>query len=630
MEMEQTDPGLAMLLLLEPFPVEPPDYESTLPRVNRPTYTDFKPYNEKLPSYSPTVYKLGVLYRKMEWTSPFEMAQQRTWKPYIFELNNTQLNIYRYPAEADDSILTKFDPPSSFSSNNSYSLLHPYHYHHLMLKKLQHQVAPTALASNDDDVIYSYNEDNFRSIMTTKTDLKALKYFKSINALESTNIVRSYSLQYGKIGLSIDYKKKPHVFRCRFESEQFLIDFPNAEGMVEWYNAINLGIDNSLDLNRREMPTHRTVPRRRRRKVQQMNHPHFSSARNIALGLGFATPGMLSDSNSSSGKSSTSSSGKSKKELKGLFKGKSIDSIFKLGKWQKFDSKSRPASSNSNNNQLITSHRNMNKIGSDHSHESSPSAHVNTGSFKAFPSSGRSNASGSPGRYNREGLPIDDDGFEIVEEYDDEFIDDDEDEFVVDDGTNGRSNTQDDLDSSIEDTDQEDNEELIDENFDGNIGFLINKFQEGKPSLSALDTPSFSLNSISSCTASGITSMNTGSSKQLCKLRTYREYIAKPSPLSVRAQTYPAQRKIIRDSIRCMVPLTENERWIGKFLLLDYDWKYKPQSKEDVDHHFQSIEVLTHVSDVGSKYKHKFRRPLQEWIVTPSGLLPYINPSAFH
>ncbi|KGK32528.1 hypothetical protein JL09_g6865, partial [Pichia kudriavzevii] len=69
-----------------------------------------------------------------------------------------------------------------------------------------------------------------------------------------------------------------------------------------------------------------------------------------------------------------------------------------------------------------------------------------------------------------EGLPIDDDGFEIVEEYDDEFIDDDEDEFVVDDGTNGRSNTQDDLDSSIEDTDQEDNEELIDENFDGNIG----------------------------------------------------------------------------------------------------------------------------------------------------------------
>jgi hypothetical protein len=663
------DPCLTYLSIVEPYPMEPPSYASTLPYlINKPIYDDMKSLNEKLPSYSPTVYKLGILFRKIEWISPLEMASQRHWKPYIFELNSTQLNLYECPFKTDDPIIKKFDVSSSFSNSNSHSLLHPYHHHHLYLKKLQGFKSPSAIEPN---IEYSYNEDNFRSIMTTKTDLKALKYFKSIHALDSTKIIRSYSLQYGKIGLAIDYKKKSHVFRCRFETEQFLLNFSNVEGMIEWYNAINLGIDNSLDLSRREMPTYRIIPRRRRRKY--IKH-HNLSTKSIAFNLGIHSN---NDSNNTTNHLNQSRRGStSNNSLKLKDENKKSLSLFKLGNNRRSSITSSNLNSNSNSNSISSNglgstdifglfkknrSKSTNSKGeilenkpdckstflSSSPASTIPTSTINTTRSKtttattlSLPSSSSSSLSPTQNNttenfskltisqiqehdslndYHDEGeenLPVDEDGFEI-------FVDDDEDEFEIDEATDPDQNNEFDSDSDndLEMEIEQQQQQQQQQNGQNNVDPLSSQAGNNTP-LNSINSTDLETSNNSSIIISSLSNLNN------YKLRSYKEYIAKPSPHSINTHTYPAQRKILRDSLRCMVPLTENERWINKFVLLDYTKSYRPQSKADVNRHYQSFELLTHVSTVGHNYVHRFCRPLQEWIVTPSGLIPYINPTA--
>lgn len=542
--METTDSdaaGPSYLDIIEPYPVEPPTYESTLPRMARPAYDTFEPLNEELPQYSPTSYKIGLLTRKMEWTSPLELAQQRHWKQYIFELNNTQLNLYECPKDLRTD--QKMQVGSSFSSSNSHSLLHPYHHHHIYLNRLQGVVCPTAFKPDEKS---EYNEDNYRSIMTTKSDLRALKYFKSINALEAINIVRSYSLQYGRIGLAIDYKKRTKVLRCRFESEQFLIEFENTEGMIEWFNAMNLGVDNSLDISRREMPSYRTVPRRRRRIKNNNPSGLNGMARNVALGFGIALPQVHLNSGDTN-KNGIDENNKGSRRLRTL-----KNKLFSGGRNSK---KLTPLTSNENSNQngVIDFLQII--------HQPDEPEQIDD-------------------------LELDEDGFEIDRindpEYHDELdeIDDDEDEFAIE--------------SPIESV-------------------------EDAADISEDEPPHIprTLRSVSS-TYVGLYR------PEEYVLRSYVEYIAKPTRSFIK-HTYPEQRKVLRDSLRCMPPLTDNERWIGRYIVLDYDPRYQPQSKRDVELHFASMEVKTHLPKVGNEYVHHWKRILQEWIVTPSGLMPYLN-----
>lgn len=612
------------LSIVEPFPMEPPSYASTLPWVNKPVYDSMQPYDEPLPAYTPTVYKLGILYRKIEWISPLEMASQRHWKPYIFELNSTQLNLYECPFKPGDENLNKFVTASSFSNANSHSLLHPYHHHHLYLKKLQGSKYPSAV---EPGVQYSYNEDNYRSIMTTKTDLKALKYFKSIHALDSTKIIRSYSLQYGRIGLAIDYKKKSHVFRCRFETEQFLVDFTNVEGMIEWFSALNLGIDNSLDLSRREMPNYRTIPRRRRRRLRHSSRStHNSSAWNFAIGLGRDLEQVHLDPNNGRRGSTVTNGSSSSDFKKKLHTNNPIESLFRRNK---SDSKNKDPALNrksSSGGDGFSGFFKKNKIKSVTNNENSGNGHFqsnnnthkpilkktrhehhNENAIDDFSEDGEDNDNGLE---DDERLPVDEDGFEV-------FFDDDEDEFEIEDSPNPQEDNE--YDSSSDDDNNNENDNEIKTNQRKENEITRTQQRTNGPSIPTFMPASSALHIPASI----------GSKTNDFKLRSYKEYIAKPSPHSINTHTYPAQRKILRDSLRCMPPLIENEKWFNKFVVLDAIKHYKPQSKDQVNRHYQSFEVLTHVSSVGDKYTHKFRRPLQEWIATPSGLLPYINPSAY-
>lgn len=550
-----------VLDILEPLPVEPPLYSSVAPFNGKPVFDDIGAtcHNDELPGYTSSVYKLSVFQRKLEWTSPYEMAQLRHWTCCIVELNNTQLNIYQCPLALDDPLMQRVKVQSSYSSQNSHSLLHPYHYQQLSAKH-------TNISAFSSLESRPYNESQYTSTYTTKTDLQALKTFKGLHLLDSTNIIRSYSLQYGKVGLAIDYKKKHFVLRLRLECEQFMLEFPCSEAIIEWYNAITLGIDNALELNRRELPKFRSVPRRRRRRAPVTDR-RFSGGRLL-------------------------------KSNRDLPRNSSYDSLFNR----------KPTSTVANQNSERTS-----IVGK-----------FLTG-FKLKKGEKRKSAGKMRGRTDS-GVSVEDVRNALKS-------------ISMDD--NARDNVfEDEEDEEEEDSAEEEEEE------DGVGTYDVRSAINGN----LIDSPSNGVNVSTSATndkvRTSVSSRSTAGSSMLgfhrknsttpntstelftsgeTPLRRYESYIAKSKQSEMATYSFRLQRKILKDAMRCIPPMIENEKWANKFIVLDFNEKYVPQDPSVVLLHFKCQDIVIHLPGVGPQYVHKFQRKLQEWVVTPSGMIPCIN-----
>ncbi|CAN3373378.1 hypothetical protein DIURU_000307 [Diutina rugosa] len=232
-----TASSLELLLLLEPNPVKPPSYSSLppggLPRFN--VLDNLEP--ETLPSYQPSVYKLAVVSRKPEWLSPYTPATSRSWKYVVAELNSTQLNIYAIPAHMESAVL-------SFQAQDPCTT-----------------GAGSAGAFSD--------LAHLNSAMTTPQDLAMHRHCRRLGVFGDRRrpalLLRSYSLHHAKLGLATDYKKRNNVLRVRMEHEQFLLGFDSVQHLIDWNAALSAGRDVAPEINDRDMPKYRTVPRRRRR-----------------------------------------------------------------------------------------------------------------------------------------------------------------------------------------------------------------------------------------------------------------------------------------------------------------------------------------------------------------------------
>jgi hypothetical protein len=53
-------------------------------------------------------------------------------------------------------------------------------------------------------------------------------------------LIHKYSLQHAESGLATDYLKRRNVIRVRLEGEQFLLQLPGVEDVVEWIEVSNL------------------------------------------------------------------------------------------------------------------------------------------------------------------------------------------------------------------------------------------------------------------------------------------------------------------------------------------------------------------------------------------------------
>ncbi|GAV55599.1 hypothetical protein ZYGR_0AV02310 [Zygosaccharomyces rouxii] len=227
------DEGNELLQIIDGEPAKPPPYAAVNPNRNIrfPVY-EYEETRSVPPSYKPTVEECTVVGVKWEWSTPYELSPVKHWHNYLMEINSTQLNFYDIDPELTQGI-----------KNYSSGIDETQHSHHLF--------------SLSKGASYQFNRSDQEKITAT------LQRNKS-KFLHPSKLCKSFSLQCAKMGIPTDYTKKTFVLRMRCEQEQFMINFAHVDDMIMWSVYLQTGIYVSLDLDLREYPNYRIVPRRRR------------------------------------------------------------------------------------------------------------------------------------------------------------------------------------------------------------------------------------------------------------------------------------------------------------------------------------------------------------------------------
>ncbi|QLQ79629.1 hypothetical protein HG537_0C02760 [Torulaspora globosa] len=247
------DDGNEIFHFIDPLPASPPSYSSCTPnkRIRFPVYDCIESWSPKAlpPKYKPAVEAFTIVSMKSEWLSPYEPSPCKQWRNFVMQVNSTQLNFYHI----DESLTAGIKHYSNGDSKLGSS--HSHHSHFLSLKTRS---------------TYQFNKADQERI-TFNIDKNRDKY------LSDDKIVKTYSLQCAKLGIPTDYTKKTFVLRMRCESEQFLLNFSHVDDMIMFTMYLQMGICVSLDLDVREYPNYRVVPRRRRRSRPKRRDGLFSS-----------------------------------------------------------------------------------------------------------------------------------------------------------------------------------------------------------------------------------------------------------------------------------------------------------------------------------------------------------------
>jgi hypothetical protein len=124
--------------------------------------------------------------------------------------------------------------------------------------------------------------------------------------------LRSYTLQYGQVGLAADYEKRPYVIRVRLESEQFLLSFMCQEECISWCHDLQIAVDLALPLEERDLPIYRSIPARRRRHSRGRQRSDVSdlSLRPSWSARSSASTGSTTGANINSSNSNNTSQGR--------------------------------------------------------------------------------------------------------------------------------------------------------------------------------------------------------------------------------------------------------------------------------------------------------------------------------
>lgn len=537
------------LQFIEPGPICPPRYDSTPPG-GCPRFPILSPLSlpcdENLPSYSPTIYKIGIVSRKIEWLTPYEASPSRSWKHLIMELNSTQLNFYSIPTALENHLLS-FRPStvpgerylnqeervevSNFKSllTSDEDLQFMKYCQRLGLLNSSNCIESSTSSPGLNPVLYNTVSNNNNFIPLTSKDQKLLKNSKH------KKLLRSYSLQYTRLGLATDYKKRANVLRLRIESEQVLLNFSTTRDLIEWNTAISIGKDVALDLNEREMPHYRTVPRRRR-----------SNRRFPADDAVFYQNSLNHSTMNLSGRSFTSKARKrAQSDPKASFDPHNSNSTFK-NKLSKLKTKLSPSASSRSN-----STGSMSDISKMRSPSQARQRSATVGVLSTIPSNGPVDSIGSRlSSLRSNSVPSFSVGYEEYEEFDgdvDYDDDDDEVESCLDpnNGPGGVPHDEEDEEdihnlSDLHRSDDEDDEDEDDEVEYGDDQDDVALFyadieleNDGIHSRRNNDGPSSSY--------------------------AYGDFKWHPAP-----DKPPSQRKFYRNCLRCIKPLTSEDSWVTR------------------------------------------------------------------
>lgn len=261
------DQSTDFLQYIDPRPASPPEYNDiNVNNKNKISFPIWENHTTSInpPTYTPTIYNYTIISMRTEFDSPYCKLPQfksKVWQNFIVEINSTQINLYNIHPK-----LTKHIPNYSDGT-----------------------IPSGILSSFQRKQAHQFDIHDFKMILDLiQNDPKQY--------LNSTTLHDPYSLQYAKCGLPLDFlyrkfvsnlngskanefnldliphdkvilnliKSTDHKYlRVRLEDKQFLWKFVNVETMLNWFQFINIGINVSLDLDLREFPNYRVVPRRR-------------------------------------------------------------------------------------------------------------------------------------------------------------------------------------------------------------------------------------------------------------------------------------------------------------------------------------------------------------------------------
>ncbi|CAR29308.1 ZYRO0G05632p [Zygosaccharomyces rouxii] len=230
------DEGNEFLQVIDGEPAKPPPYQAVNPnrRVCFPVY-EYEETRSLPPSYKPTVEECTVVSVKWEWSTPYELSPVKHWHNYLLEINSTQLNFYDIDPELTQGI-------KNYSNGSD---------------EAQHSHYRFSLSKGG---AYQFNRSDQENI-TARLQRNKPKF------LHPSKLCKSFSLQCAKVGVPTDYTKKTFLLRLRCEQEQFMVNFAHVDDMIMWSVYLQTGIHVSLDLDLREYPSYRVVPRRRRTRA---------------------------------------------------------------------------------------------------------------------------------------------------------------------------------------------------------------------------------------------------------------------------------------------------------------------------------------------------------------------------
>ncbi|KAF8471730.1 hypothetical protein BDZ91DRAFT_629277, partial [Kalaharituber pfeilii] len=164
---------------------------------------------EQLPPYSCSVHREAVFHTKMELSSPFEKATDRSWRKEYVVLHGTLLRMHKP-------------------------------------RRIPFFSTPEVRSGQGEDG--SARPDGWMP----------------------GELLRKYTLQGAEVGIAGDYKKRHFVIRVRAETEQFLLSSKRVDEFMAWLEALSAAVDLSPSLDERSLPRYQTIPRRRRRRDRQV------------------------------------------------------------------------------------------------------------------------------------------------------------------------------------------------------------------------------------------------------------------------------------------------------------------------------------------------------------------------
>lgn len=255
------------LLYIDPKPASPPNYSDI--NINSscnpsfPIWESHSSTTHQPPEYTPTVSDYTIISMRTEFTNPYCKLPQfksKIWQNFILEINSTQLNIYTIHQDLTKHIQNYSHGiiPSTILSSFQRKQAHQFdlHDHNMILDLIKNSPQKYLNSSS----LY----DSF-SLQYAKCGLPLdFLYRDFVHSLPPTdNEFSIESIPHDKIVLNLIKSQQHKYLRIRLEDKQFLFKFKSVETMLQWYQHINIGTNVALDLDLREFPNYRIVPRRR-------------------------------------------------------------------------------------------------------------------------------------------------------------------------------------------------------------------------------------------------------------------------------------------------------------------------------------------------------------------------------